>query len=266
MRFRLTLAHLGAPFAGWQRQPNAPTVQATLEEAVAKLAGTPVVTVAAGRTDAGVHARGQVIHLDLERPLPERALVHGLNHHLPASVRILAAAPAAPGFHARYSATAREYRYRIVRARVVDPFRSPFAWQLGGSLALDAMRSATALLVGRHDFAAFALAGGAHRTSVRTLLHAAWEEDDDELALRLVGDGFLRGMVRGLVGTLIEVGRGRREPASIAALLAGETRAAAGPTAPAHGLCLERVCYPAALGGPEWEAGARPDRRSGALC
>jgi tRNA pseudouridine38-40 synthase len=266
VRFRLTVAYLGAPFVGWQRQPNGPSVQEALEEALAGLARAPVGTVAAGRTDAGVHARGQVVHVDLERPLPARALVHGVNPRLPPGVRVLAAAPAADGFHARRSVAAREYRYRILRAEVADPFAAPFAWHLDGPLDLAAICAATAALPGRHDFAAFTLAGGSHRTSVRTLFAAAWREEGEELSLRVVGDAFLRGMVRGLVGTLVEVGRGRRSPEGFARLLAGAPRSAAGPTAPPQGLCLERVYYPETAGGPAWEPAREGDPAPSALC
>lgn len=253
MRFRLTVAYLGQPFAGWQRQPNAPTVQAALEEALAALAGERVVTTGAGRTDAGVHARGQVVHGTLPRPLPVRALVHGVNAHLPASVRVLEAQLAPAGFDARRHAEAKEYLYRLSRAAVVSPFDAPFLWQVPSRLDLARLRAGTAPLVGRHDFAAFALSGGSHRSSVRTVYLAEWSEAGPELTFRVVGDGFLRGMVRGLVGTLVEIGLGRREPAGLGGLLAGGVRADAGPTAPAAGLCLARVFYPTAWGGPPWD-------------
>lgn len=255
MRFRLTVAYLGQPFAGWQRQPNAPTVQEALETAIAAVAGSRVVTGGAGRTDAGVHARGQVVHGELARPLPVRALVHGVNAHLPAAVRVLAAAEAPAGFDARRHAQAKEYSYRLSRAAVVSPFDAPFLWQVPARLDPHALRAGASLLVGRHDFSAFALAGGSHRSGVRTLFRAEWEERGPELLLRLVGDGFLRGMVRGIVGTLVDAALARREVAGLAGLLDGGRRGDAGPTAPAAGLCLERVFYPASWGGPPWEPG-----------
>lgn len=257
MRYRLTVAYVGTAFGGWQRQPNAPSVQAALEAALERLAGTPVATVAAGRTDAGVHADGQVVHLDLARPLPAEALIFGVNRFLPETVRVLAASAALSGFHARWSATAKRYRYRLSRARVTPPRHLPFVWPLGRPLDLEAMRAATEALVGRHDFSAFALAGGAHRQSERRLFAAAWHEAGDEVALTVVGDGFLRGMVRGLAGTLVEIGLGRRAPETMAELLRGAPRRAAGPTAPAQGLSLIEVYYPAALGGPARDEAGR---------
>lgn len=253
MRFRLSVAYLGHPFAGWQRQPNAPTVQATLEDALAALAGERVATTGAGRTDAGVHARGQVVHGILPRPLPTRALVHGVNAHLPPAVRVLEAGIAPAGFDACRHAEAKEYVYRLSRAPVVSPFDAPFLWQVPPRLDVALLRIGTAPLVGRHDFSAFALSGGSHRSSVRTVFLAEWSEAGPELVFRVVGDGFLRGMVRGLVGTLVEIGLGRREPANLVGLLTGGARADGGPTAPAAGLCLARVFYPTVWGGPPWE-------------
>lgn len=248
MVHRLLIAYRGTAYAGWQRQDNALAVQQVVEEALEALLGTPVRIVGAGRTDAGVHARGQVAHLDLPRPLPPRGLVHGTNHHLPEDIRILAARPVAAGFHARKSALAKTYRYRWVCGTVISPLDAPFV--AGGRSLLDvaAMRRAMAALPGRHDFSAFALAGGAHDSPVRRLDVATLEESPlpggaVELGLRFVGEGFLRGMVRSLVGTLVEVGSGRRTPEDFAALLAGAPRDAAGPTAPARGLCLEGVTY-----------------------
>lgn len=244
MRARLLLAYCGTAYAGWQRQANALTVQEVVEAALADLVGQPVTLAGASRTDAGVHARGQVAHLDLDRELACSALVHGTNHRLPADIRVLAAEPAAADFHARFSATGKEYRYRLSRAAVLTPFDAPYVVRVEGGQDLDSLRAGAALLVGRHDFTAFALAGGGHREPERTITAAEWSERGEELVFRVAGDGFLRGMVRGLVGTLLEVGAGRRPLESLAALLQGRARGEAGPTAPARGLILERVFYP----------------------
>jgi tRNA pseudouridine38-40 synthase len=244
VRVRLVLSYRGTRYAGWQRQENAVSVQQVVEEAVSKLTGEPVRVTGASRTDAGVHARGQVAHLDLDRPLPARALVHGVNPHLPEDIRVLAAAEVEDGFHARRSALGKEYRYRLSRAEVISPLDSLFAVAVPARIDLGRMERAAAYLPGRHDFSAFALAGGSHGQPFRTIEAVSWKEVDQEIVFSVTGDGFLRGMVRALVGTLIEVGLGRREPESLSDLLQGRPRSEAGPTAPAHGLVLERVFYP----------------------
>lgn len=244
MRARLLIAYCGTAYAGWQRQANARAVQEVVEAALTDLVGQPVTLAGASRTDAGVHARGQVAHFDLDRELACSALVHGTNHRLPADIRVLAAESATADFHARFSASGKEYRYRLSRAAVLTPFDAPYVVRVEGGLDLDALRAGAALLVGCHDFTAFALAGGAHRQPERTIAVAEWSELGEELVFRVVGDGFLRGMVRGLVGTLLEVGAGRRPVESLAALLQGRARGEAGPTASARGLILERVFYP----------------------
>lgn len=242
-RYRLDLAYVGTGFGGWQRQPNADTVQERLEAALEDLVGESVAVVGASRTDAGVHARAQVAHVDLTRPFSSQGLVFGTNHRLPRSIRVLAARLAAPDFHARFSATAKEYAYCIRPGRFVPPELAPFVLPVPARLDPALLRAATLRLPGRHDFSCFALAGGSHRSPVRTIFRAAWEEEASGLTLRIAGDGFLRGMVRGLVGTLLEVGLGQRTLGRLAALLLGGERGAAGPTAPAHALTLERVDY-----------------------
>lgn len=244
MVYRLTISYRGTAYAGWQRQHNALAVQEVLETALSEVLGFRVMVVGAGRTDAGVHARGQVAHLELERAFPCRGLVHATNRRLPLDIRVLAAARMCNGFHARKHARSKCYRYRLVRSPVLSPLDSWCAVRVRHPVDLVAMGSATAMLVGEHDFTAFALAGGSHRSPRRRLFAARWLEHGDELTFEVEGGGFLRGMVRSLVGTLLEVGRGRRSPADFERLLAGRPRGEAGPTAPPQGLELHQVTYP----------------------
>ncbi|HVS12502.1 MAG TPA: tRNA pseudouridine(38-40) synthase TruA [Thermoanaerobaculia bacterium] len=268
--YRLTVAYVGTRYAGWQRQPNALAVQQVLEEALAAVAGGAVRVVGAGRTDAGVHARGQVASLALGTPRPPQALVRGSNRFLPADVRVMAAERVPPGFDARRHADSKSYLYRFERAAVIDPFAAPFVVRLPGGVSLPTLRRAAALLPGRHDFSAFAKTGGAHRQPVRTLHRVDVLEGGSRVALRFVGDGFLRGMVRSLVGTLLEVARGRLEEARLRELLAGGARCEVGPNAPAHGLELEEVVYPERWAARErfpveTRTGAAPGPPAGAL-
>ncbi len=245
MATRLILSYRGTAYAGWQRQENALAVQQVVEEALADLLGGPVRLFGAGRTDAGVHAHGQAAHLELPRPFPLRGLVHGTNHRLPPDIRILAAHRMPAGFDARKSALGKEYLYRVWRGRVVPPPAAPFVWQVARPLDCAAIRRAASRLPGRHDFTAFALQGGSHGQPFRRLFAATVDEHGRELRFRLLGDGFLRGMVRSLVGTLIEVGEGRRPAGDVERLLEGRPRCEAGRTAAAAGLVLEKVFYPA---------------------
>ncbi|MDH3744395.1 MAG: tRNA pseudouridine(38-40) synthase TruA [Acidobacteriota bacterium] len=256
MVYRLILGYRGEAYAGWQRQPQVATVQQTVEEAVAKLVRRDVSIVGAGRTDAGVHARAQAAHLDLSTEIPLRALVHGSNHLLPEDIRIVAAGRMPRGFHARKHASGKLYRYRLSRARVLSPLDALFVVGADRNLNVDAIGRALHDLVGRHDFSAFALAGGSHRDPHREIFLATLSEDGERLNMSFEGDGFLRGMVRSLVGTLLEVGLGRRSTSAFGALLEGGARGEAGPTAPARGLTLERVDYP-----PEWQPSEEYDSR-----
>ncbi len=247
MDYRLTIAYRGTSYAGWQRQTNALAVQQVVEEALGELLGFAVSIHAAGRTDAGVHARGQTAHLRLAQPFPEKGLVHGTNHHLPSDIRITATHRMPASFHARKSALGKEYLYRLYRSRVVPPLVAPYAMRAPREIDVGAMRRAASLLPGRHDFTAFASAGGSHGQPFRRIFAATVDENGPELHLRFSGDGFLRGMVRAMVGTLLQVGTGHRTPGSMAELLTGKPRAEAGPGAEAKGLVLERVFYP-----PRW--------------
>jgi tRNA pseudouridine38-40 synthase len=250
--YRLIVSYRGAAYAGWQRQENAVAVQEILEEALKRLIRNPrmptLTVVGASRTDAGVHARGQAVHLELPEPFSLRGLVRGANHHLPEDVRVLAAEVMREGFHARKHAIGKEYHYRLSRAAVLSPLDSPFVVRVDPRIDLGRVEAATALLPGRHDFSAFAAAGGSHKQPFRRIFSAEWRTLGEEIRFQVVGNGFLRGMVRALVGTLVDVGLGRRSAEDFAFLLGGGVRSAAGPTAPAHGLVLERVLYPAEEG------------------
>jgi tRNA pseudouridine38-40 synthase len=254
MVYRLKLAYRGTAYAGWQRQPNALAVQQVVEEALSDLLGEEVTIGGAGRTDAGVHARAQIAHLRSAREFPLRGLVHGCNPRLPEDIRILAADRMPEGFDARRCAAAKEYRYRLVRTAVLSPLDAQFSTRVVPEIDLAAMRRAARELVGRHDFTAFALAGGSHRDPRRRILEVEWRERGELLILRLVGDGFLRGMVRSIVGTLIEVGQSKRQASEIGYLLSGRPRGEAGPTAPPQGLSMHEVFYPA-----EWRLAEDPE-------
>jgi len=248
MVYALILSYRGKDYAGWQRQSNAVAVQQVVEEALQGLLGVEVQIHGAGRTDAGVHARGQVAHLSLERDFPLDGLRHGTNQRLPEDIRVMGAYRMPAGFHARKSAISKEYRYRVIRDRTLSPLDALFAVRTDPGTDLDMIREATRLLVGRHDFTAFALAGGGHGQPFRRILEAEWRKSDRILEFRIVGDGFLRGMVRSIVGTLLDVGRGRVSVGEFETLLQGRPRGEAGPTAAAQGLVLHRVHYPAEWG------------------
>lgn len=242
----LTVAYEGTAFAGWQRQPDARTVQEVLESALAIIEGQPVGVVAAGRTDAGVHALAQVVSVDVANQLPPATLRRALNVRLPGDVRVTQVTRKPSGFNARRDARSKAYRYTLL----LDPSPSPFVrrvvWAIPPRLDLAAMQRAAALLVGEHDFAAFQAAGGDVRTSVRRVLRSRLREvpgDPGYVHYDIEGTGFLRHMVRNIVGTLVDIGRGRWPAEYIGELLASRDRRRAGATAPPEGLVLVRVRY-----------------------
>jgi tRNA pseudouridine38-40 synthase len=242
---RLTLAYDGTPFVGWQRQAEGISVQGLLEDALARLEGAPVTVHGAGRTDAGVHALGQVASAEITAPHPVDVVARALNACLPPEIRVTGVEQAADDFHARFSARSKTYRYVIRNAPIVSPFERSYVWHVQDALDRDAMDEAARRLVGTHDFAAFRSVGGDVKTTSRTMTESAWlgQDDPTRLVYEITGDGFLRHMVRAIVGTLVETGRGQRPASSMAALLAGGRRAEAGATAPPQGLFLVRVVY-----------------------
>lgn len=247
----LTVAYDGARFAGFARQPGLETVQGRIESALATVQGRPVETTGAGRTDAGVHALGQVVSAPLlaGEEVDPRRVRRSLDALTGEGIVVRDAALARPGFSARFDALSREYRYRIVAGPAAPLFLERFAWHVPRALDIDEMEAAAALLVGEHDFRSFCVTASAEgqRTvrRVDTLTIGREEHLGEEcLTVRVVGNAFLHSMVRVIVGSLVEVGEGRRDADWLAAALAACDRAAAGPTAPAHGLVLHAVGYP----------------------
>jgi tRNA pseudouridine38-40 synthase len=240
---KMTLAYVGTRYAGWQIQPQRPTIQGVLEDRLGRLLQEKVTLFGAGRTDAGVHALGQVASFTTERRMPLDGLRRGLNARLPEDIRVRAAEPVADSFHARSDARGKEYAYRYSRGEVTSPFRAPFVCPVRGRLDLDAMRRGAAGFEGRHDFTSLAPASIELEDRVRTITSVGIEEDGEEVVLRVRGDGFLRHMVRTIAGTLLDIACGRRDAAAVPGILEARDRRAAGPCAPARGLTLVRVFY-----------------------
>ena len=243
---KLTLAYDGTSYVGWQRQLNGVSIQQLVEEACAPLVPDvvePPTVAGASRTDAGVHALGQVASVNLPAALSTAAVQRALNARLPADIRVLGVVEARPGFHARSDAIGKSYRYRIATTRVVSPFDRWFVWHAPEVRDVAAMREAAGAFLGRHDFASFQAAGASVRATTRTIQRLEIRDAHGEIAIEIDGDGFLRHMVRAMAGTLAEVGAGTRAPGAIGAMLDARDRQAAGRTAPAHGLTLVAVRY-----------------------
>jgi tRNA pseudouridine38-40 synthase len=248
MNFKLILAYDGTDFVGWQRQASGRSVQALLEDALSQIERAPVTVVGAGRTDAGVHALGQVASVSLTHGLDAAVLRRALNATLPPDLRVVAVESALPDFNARFAAQTKTYRYRLICGEFISPFDRKFAWHLPLSLDVNRMKRAAAHLEGRHDFAAFQSAGSDVSTTERTVIASQVTTgtktgDTEEVQYEVTGDGFLRHMVRAIVGTLVEVGSGRLQPDDLQQILLSRDRHRAGPTAPAHGLFLVAVSY-----------------------
>jgi len=243
MRFRATVAYVGTFFHGWQVQENAArTVQAVLEEELDAFSGGPVRVHASGRTDAGVHADGQVVHFDAPDRPPE-GLVAWVNRRLPWDVRLLDATEAAPDFHARSDARAKRYVYRFSRERVIPPSRVLFVAPLSPRADPAAMAQAAARIEGSHDFHPFSTAGTETETTRRTVFACRIEEEGPEISISLTADGFLRGMARAIAGTIADVGRGRLRPSRIDEIFEKSDKALVADKAKPRGLTLREVFY-----------------------
>jgi tRNA pseudouridine38-40 synthase len=241
--YRLILAYDGTGFHGWQVQPDVVSVQGTLLEAAGRLFTGDVRVVGASRTDAGVHALRQTVSLTGESTLPPPTLQAALNDHLPRQIRVVVAADAAPGFDARRAALGKRYLYVIDNGAMPSPLTLRWAWHVSARLDVCAMRAALAALIGRHDFGAFCAAAGREADPVCRVraLHVLARKS--RIAILVSADRFLHHMVRNIVGSAVEVGRGTRDLGWLADVLRGRDRRRAGPTAPAHGLLLLRVLY-----------------------
>ncbi len=260
---KLTLSYDGSEFSGWQVQPDAATVQGTLASAIGRITGEKVLPQGSGRTDAGVHALAQVATLVTESSVPTANFLKALNDVLPAAIRVLEVTEAPADFHARHSARAKTYRYRILRDSICPPFLARYVWHFPYSLDEHAMAQAAGLVVGEHDFTSFAAVdpergrageevsqGIARKTvrmnlpeNVRRIFSSTWERQGEEFVYTVRGSGFLHHMVRNLVGTFILVGKGTLQVADVTRILEAKNRSAAGATAPASGLYLVGVEY-----------------------
>lgn len=245
---KIVIAYDGSDFSGWQVQPEAATIQGTLASAIGRLTGENVLPQGSGRTDAGVHALAQVATVAIESPIPPENLGKALNDILPTSIRVLEVTLAAPDFHARHSARAKTYRYRIYRDAVCPPFLARYVWHYPFPINEDAMLEAAPLVVGKHDFTSFAAADperghDEESSNVREIFSSAWKREGQEFVYTVRGNGFLHHMVRNLVGTFLLVGKGTLKVEDIARILEARNRSAAGATAPANGLFLVEVEY-----------------------
>jgi tRNA pseudouridine38-40 synthase len=258
---KLTLSYDGADFSGWQVQPGLDTVQGTLASAIGRITGEKVLPQGSGRTDAGVHALAQVVTFVTESSVPTANFVKALNDILPASVRVLEAVEAPSEFHARHSAQAKTYRYRIYRESICPPFLARYVWHYPYRLDEEAMAHAAELVIGEHDFTSFAAVdpergqptsqegtpGENQKNNLRRIFSSEWErvqgQGQEELVYTVRGSGFLHHMVRNLVGTFILVGRGTLQVEDVTRILKAKNRSAAGATAPASGLYLVNVEY-----------------------
>jgi tRNA pseudouridine38-40 synthase len=255
---KLTIEYEGARYHGWQIQPNGVSIQEKLEEALARLTGRRPRVIGSGRTDAGVHAEAQVAHFKTESAMECRSLLRGLNALLPDDIVICQVEEAPADFHARHSARGKSYRYVILNRGYPSAFERKRCWQVSCPLDLDAMRQAAALMVGRRDFSAFQASDCGARHSMREVRGIDIDDREGWITIRVSGDAFLKHMVRNMVGTLVEVGRGKMVAAAVKGILESRDRTRAGPTAPSRGLFLVSVSYGERMNGGDSAAPSGP--------
>lgn len=247
-RIRLLVSYDGTDFAGWQRQTNASSVQQILEESIGKLIGEQVVIQGAGRTDSGVHAHGQVAHFDMNRDPNSVNFILGLRQHLPPTIVVKEAFHAPGDFHALASCVKKTYQYLVLNREYPSALRFRYTYWRRFPLDIDYLNEATQFLLGKQDFKAFQSTGTEVQSTVREIFEAGWRmRDDDTVEFSITGDGFLKQMVRAIVGTLIELNQEKESPKRIREILETLDRRKAGPTAPPQGLYLTRVYYPQTL-------------------
>ena len=242
--FRIIIQYEGTRYQGWQKQNSSEnTLQGKFEQLLSRMAGEPVQIHASGRTDAGVHAYGQVANFHMDTRLTPVELMEQINSYLPEDVAVISCVEAAPRFHSRLNAVSKTYRYRILNSDVPHVFDRKFVWQYSDRLDLEKMRRAAGILCGTHDFASFTSTKKSKKSTVRTITDIRIEKVGDEVQLTFEGDGFLFHMVRILTGTLVEVGSGKRDVSDMETLLTAGKRELAGPLVPAKGLALMEVRY-----------------------
>jgi tRNA pseudouridine38-40 synthase len=244
---KLVLSYDGTEFSGWQVQPGAATVQGALALAIGRVTGENILPQGSGRTDAGVHALGQVASFGTQSPIPPENLVIALNDILPGAIRVLEATEVPGEFHARKSARAKTYRYRMYRGAICSPFITRYVWHYPYPLDEDQMQEVAGMIVGEHDFTSFAAVdperGREEMSNVRQIFSSSWERQSNEFVYTVRGNGFLHHMVRNLVGTFVLAGKGALRASDLMRILEARSRSAAGATAPASGLCLVSVEY-----------------------
>jgi len=243
-RYKLLLEYDGGSYVGWQRQDNGPSIQASLEEAVLRFCGDECSAVAAGRTDAGVHALGMVVHIDLSKDHDARVVREAINFHLkPKPIAVLSAERVCETFHARFSARARHYLYRVLNRRAPLALEKGRVWRISGPLDADAMHKGAQHLIGKHDFSTFRATQCQSRTPIKTLSEIACVREGEEILMRVCAPSFLHHQVRSIAGSLIEVGLGKWSPDDILRTLKAADRSQCGQVAPAYGLYFVRADY-----------------------